>query len=122
MTRSFPLRLLLLNVSCLALTAQATAAPAKPLPVPDSQAATPQEMKPYAELIEHTDEKIEMVPIPGGKFKMGSPATEKGRKEDEGPQHQVEIGPFWMAKCEITWDSYEIWMADLDIVRRKLAN
>jgi hypothetical protein len=26
------------------------------------------EMKPYAELIEHTDAKIEMLPIPGGKF------------------------------------------------------
>ena len=78
-------------------------------------------MKPYAELIEHTDVTIEMVPIRGGKFLMGSPDGEKGRKADEGPQHEVEIAPFWMAKCEITWDAYEVWMSDLDIVRRRCA-
>ncbi len=122
MFRSFSIRFVLLVLSCLALAAQANAAPPKPFPVPDSQATTQKEMRPYTELIEHTDEKIEMVPIPGGTFTMGSPAAEKGRKDDEGPQHQVEISPFWMAKCEITWDSYEIWMADLDIVRRKLAS
>ncbi|HTN76328.1 MAG TPA: formylglycine-generating enzyme family protein, partial [Pirellulaceae bacterium] len=56
------------------------------------------------------------------KFTLGSPAKEKGRKDDEGPQHEVAIDPFWMAKCEITWDAYEIWMFDLDIQRRKLAS
>ena len=38
-----------------------------------------------------TDVQYEMVPIPGGKFKLGSPAAEKGRKPDEGPQVAVEI-------------------------------
>jgi formylglycine-generating enzyme required for sulfatase activity len=89
-----------------------------PLTVADSEAKTEAEMKPYTELIEHTDAKIEMVPIRGGKFVAGSAATEKGRKGDEGPQHEVQISPLWMAKCEITWDAYEVWMADLDILRR----
>lgn len=102
-----------------------TAAPARaghpaPLAVPDAAAADEAEMRPYAELIEHTDEKIAMVPIPGGKFLMGSPASEPGRRDDEGPQHEVEVGPFWMSRCEITWDAYEVWMADLDILRRQL--
>jgi formylglycine-generating enzyme required for sulfatase activity len=91
-----------------------------PLPVPNSEAKTQAEMKPYTELIEHTAEKIEMVPIPGGTFLMGSPESEKGRKDDEGPQHKVEIDPFWMSKYEITWDVYEVWMADLDIARREI--
>ncbi len=51
-----------------------------------------------------------MVPIPGGKFLMGSPEDEEDRNEDEGPQHEVEIEPFWMGKYEVTWDEYEIWM------------
>ena len=93
-----------------------------PLPIPDAAAASEAQMKPYVELIEHTDAKIEMLPIRGGKFLMGSPESEKGRYPDEGPQHEVEISPFWMAKCEITWDAYEVWMADLDIIRRELAN
>ena len=36
--------------------------------------------------------------ISGGTFTMGSPDSEQGRKEDEGPQHQVKISPFWMGK------------------------
>src|SRR5687768_11454287 len=104
----------------LLLVTRLSAAPPKPIPLPDAEAASEKEMKPYAELLEHTDEKIEMLPIPGGKFMMGSPAGEKERKDDEGPQHEVEISPFWMAKCEIPWDVYEVWSADLDIVRRKL--
>lgn len=30
---------------------------------------------------------LEMVAIPGGTFQMGSPSTEKGRSNAEGPQH-----------------------------------
>ena len=44
----------------------------------------------------------EMVEIPAGKFKMGSPFSERGRKEDEF-QHQVTISKkFWMAEHELT--------------------
>ncbi|MCA9263258.1 MAG: formylglycine-generating enzyme family protein [Planctomycetales bacterium] len=75
-------------------------------------------MKPYAEKIEHSRTKIDMVPIPGGKFVMGSPETEEDRNDDEGPQREIEIAPFWMSTCEITWNAYEIWMFDLDIRQR----
>jgi formylglycine-generating enzyme required for sulfatase activity len=90
------------------------------LEIADSAAASAAEMKPYAEKIEHTDAKIEMLPIPCGKFLMGSPESEKGRKADEGPQHEVEISPFWMSKCEIPWDAYDVWASDLDIRRREV--
>ena len=86
-----------------------------------SEAKTEAEMKPYAELIEHTDAKIEMVPIQGGTFTMGSPEDEPGRSDDEGPQHAVKIDPFWMGKHEITWDAFDIWIFDMDIQRRRTA-
>ena len=60
-----------------------------------------------------------MVPIRGGKFMMGSPDGRKGRKDDEGPQHEVKIEPFWMEKHEVTWDEYELWGLGLDKQRRE---
>lgn len=92
----------------------------EPLPVADAIATTQAEMKPYAEPIEHTELKIEMVPIPGGEFVMGSPDDEDGREEDEGPQHTVKIAPFWMGKFEITWDQYDVWNEDVDQRMRKM--
>jgi formylglycine-generating enzyme required for sulfatase activity len=90
------------------------------LEIADAVAESAAQMKPYTEKIEHTEAKIEMLPIPGGKFLMGSPESEKGRKADEGPQHEVEISPFWMSKCEIPWDAYDVWASDLDIMRREV--
>jgi formylglycine-generating enzyme required for sulfatase activity len=115
------LRCFLPSFLSLALTASAFSAdhPA-PIVIPESEAKSEAEMKPYAELIEHTDARIPMVPIKGGRFLMGSPESEKGRYPDEGPQHEVEISPFWMAKCEITWDAYEVWMADMDVIKRQV--
>lgn len=85
----------------------------------------PQESKPskqlalknfhtYRQEVPGTRLSIDMVPIPGGTFLMGSPSTEKGHKPDEGPVRKVRISPFWMAKLEITWDLYEQWSLDLD--------
>ena len=76
-------------------------------------------MQPYSEVVEQADVKFEMLPIPGGTFLMGSPDDEEGRKDDEGPQREVKISPFWMSKTEITWDVYDVWASDLDIVRRE---
>ena len=64
-----------------------------PVEVKDSQATSQADMKPYAEIIEQTEATIDMLPIPGGKFMMGSPESEPNRKADEGPQHEVEISP-----------------------------
>lgn len=92
-----------------------------PLPViPNADADTAEEMKPYTEIIPGTGGvKIEMVPIPGGVFTMGSSSDSKYHKKDEGPQHRVKVDPFWMSKYEITWNAYEQFMLKLDIKRRK---
>ncbi len=93
-----------------------------PTPSPvDAIASSESEMKPYEQPIMHTDTTIELVPILGGTFVMGSPGDEAGRGEDEGPQHEVKIDPFWMGKFEITWDQYDIWNENIDVLRRDLA-
>ena len=53
-----------------------------PVLVANSEAKTESEMKPYTDKIRHSKAKFEMVPIPGGKFTMGSPADESEREED----------------------------------------
>lgn len=88
--------------------------------VKQADAKSAADMKPYTDVIVSADVTFDMVPIPGGKFQMGSPDSEDGRKDDEGPQHEVEIEPFWMGKCEVAWNEYEIWMFNLDIQRRQL--
>ena len=64
----------------------------------------------YKTTIPNTDVSFEMVPIPGGEFTMGTPATEPGHSKDEEPQHKVKIDPFWMGKYEVTWDEYRLFM------------
>jgi formylglycine-generating enzyme required for sulfatase activity len=51
---------------------------------------------------------IEMVEIPGGKFMMGSPESEAGRYADEGPQHEVEVPPFYIGQFTITQRQWRI--------------
>lgn len=48
-----------------------------------------------------------LVLIPPGTFTMGSPETEPGRLDQEGPQHQVEIAHgYYMAATEVTNAQY----------------
>lgn len=67
-------------------------------------------MVPYTERIPGTDLTFEMIPVPGGTFLMGSPESEPGREEDEGPQVQVEVPPMWVAAEEISWGEYKQFM------------
>ena len=105
---------LTLTLGCLAAAMFGVPAPllaqydkTPPINIADAVAATPADMKPYTEPLEHTSFRIEMVPIPAGTFTMGSPASEAGRRDDEGPQHAVQIAPFWMSRHEITWNQYK---------------
>ncbi len=68
-------------------------------------------MVPYKTTIPGTDVQFEMIPVPAGSFKMGSPEAEPDRREDEGPQIQVELSPFWIGKFEVTWAEYKRYMA-----------
>lgn len=44
----------------------------------------------------------EMVVIRSGSFDMGSPGSEAGRSDDEGPVHRVNVAAFAMGKTEVT--------------------
>ena len=65
------------------------------------------DMKPFSQSIPGTEASFDLVPIPGGTFKMGSPSGEAKREDDEGPQFEVEVEPFYMGKYEVTWSEYE---------------
>jgi formylglycine-generating enzyme required for sulfatase activity len=50
----------------------------------------------------------QMVVVPAGTFLMGSPASEQGRQENEGPQHKVTVGyPFAVSKFTITFEQWD---------------
>lgn len=72
------------------------------------------DMKPYTGKVPRAGKEYGMAVIPGGEFTLGSPATEKGRKDDEGPQVKVKIEPFWMGTHEVAWDHYMAFMLTPD--------
>jgi len=47
-----------------------------------------------------------MVGIPAGRFVMGSPASEPGRFDNEGPQHIVSVKAFALAKFDVTSEQF----------------
>jgi formylglycine-generating enzyme required for sulfatase activity len=71
--------------------------------------AQEQALKPGDSFRECAKDCSKMVVVPAGSFAMGSPATEKGRNTNEGPQHSVTIAkPFAVSKFEVTfadWDA-----------------
>ena len=71
-----------------------------------AEAATVTEFKNYTETVPGTSASINMIAIPGGSFKMGSPDSEPFHKADEAPQRSVTISPFFMAEVEVTWDQF----------------
>ena len=63
----------------------------------------------YTEIVRtQSGEKLsfEMVLIPAGSFLMGSPAGEAGRSDNEGPQHQVRLDPFYLCTTETTLELF----------------
>ncbi|MGH8475142.1 MAG: SUMF1/EgtB/PvdO family nonheme iron enzyme [Methylococcales bacterium] len=51
----------------------------------------------------------EMVEIPAGRFRMGSPDSEAGRTNDEGPQHEVDVPRFGLGRYEVSFDEYDVF-------------
>ncbi|HWB11184.1 MAG TPA: formylglycine-generating enzyme family protein [Pirellulales bacterium] len=92
-----------------------------PLKIAAADAGSEAEMKPYTDRLTDSEASFEMVPIHGGTFQMGSPESEPGHQDDEGPLHEVQIAPFWMGKHEVTWEEYEVFMFSLDVARRKIS-
>ena len=54
----------------------------------------------------------EMVVVPAGSFMMGSPGSEEGRDDIEGPQRKVTIArPFAVGKYEVTFAEWDACVA-----------
>lgn len=52
-----------------------------------------------------------MIFIAGGALLMGSPMSETGRDQDEGPQVQVSLQPFAIGESEVTFAEYDRFVA-----------
>jgi len=76
-------------------------------PAKQPAAAKAVKVEPVVDDIPGSNVKFEMVPLPGGTYQRGSPASEAGRKDDEGPAHQVTLGPFLIGRREVTWDEFD---------------
>ncbi len=58
-------------------------------------------------------QSINLVKIPGGKFLMGSSSDESEFRENETPQHEVEISTFYLGKFPVTQAQWFAVMEDL---------
>ena len=55
----------------------------------------------------------EMVVVPSGNFMMGSPESEEGRFDWEGPRHRVRIpAPFAVGRFEVTFSEWDACVSD----------
>ena len=91
--------LLLCLAAAAAPEAKAAAAEPKPAAAPETFVSPATGMK--------------FVRLPAGKFRMGSPADEPGRRTDEGPVHEVTISkPFFLGSCEVTVAEFGKFVAD----------
>jgi formylglycine-generating enzyme required for sulfatase activity len=69
-------------------------------------------LKPGATFRECDSACPEMIVVPAGSFRMGSPDSEAGRGKDEEPVHTVSIAkPFAVGKFELTWDDWDACVA-----------
>ncbi len=66
----------------------------------------------YKETIPGSVVDFEMVAIPGGLFTIGSPEDDAYRTVDEGPQVEIQVSKFWMAKTEVTWNEYFVYLKE----------
>ena len=57
-------------------------------------------LQPYTEIVPGSVRDLDMLAIPGGTITIKDP-------ENAGRTRSVEVGPFWIATYEITWDQYD---------------
>lgn len=78
-----------------------------------------QDFKTYEQTIPKSDVRFKMIAIPAGTFTMGSPFSEPGRDEDEGPQKKVQIDAFWMGEHEVTFAEWDAFFKNMDVPQTK---
>ncbi len=107
----------MLATLALMFTAVASAAEAQKPPPLAVEPFNADEAKAHQEVwAEQIDQPVEVTNsigmelrlIPPGEFMMGSPETEQGRRDSEGPRHRVQItNPFYLGSYEVTQAEYE---------------
>jgi len=81
------------------------------LPSPKREIARPQSRASFASFTDDLNSiPLEMIYVPGGKFKMGSPEG-KGR-DNEKPHHEVIVPSFYIGKFQITQTQWHVVMGD----------
>ena len=82
--------------------------------------AHPNRLEDRVRLLEMADGlPLELVRIPGGTFRMGSPEDEPGRWDSEGPQHAVTVPSFLMGRYPVTQAQWRA-VAELPLGKRSL--
>lgn len=61
---------------------------------------------------------FEMVAIPEGSFLMGSSEDEPERSDDESPQHQVTVSPFFMGRYPVNQAQWRVVAAFSEVHKR----
>jgi len=76
--------------------------------------------EPYTEIIPGSSVEFNLVAIRGGTFHLGSPITEPGRRDNEGPRRKVDLRPFWMGIHEMIWGEFHAYMREtkFDLIQR----
>jgi formylglycine-generating enzyme required for sulfatase activity len=79
---------------------------------PEVKTSPPETGKPFTTSLPN-DVKLEMVSIPAGSFLMGSPKSEKDRKNYDETQHPVRLSKsFWLGKYEVTQGQWKTLMSN----------
>lgn len=97
-----------LTAVLLVLVATTTAAFAQPRAI---RGFTPTGTNPQGRAeYRHDATGLVFILVPGGTFRMGSPADEEGRFPTEGPVRTVSVQPFLLAKTELTQGAWRAVM------------
>ncbi|MFD2101493.1 formylglycine-generating enzyme family protein [Flagellimonas iocasae] len=62
----------------------------------------------YTQKIPGTEVSFDMMAIPGGIYTMGSDSL----NIDESPDHLVKIDSLWAGKYEVTWELFDLFLAE----------
>jgi formylglycine-generating enzyme required for sulfatase activity len=86
------------------------AAPAGP-PTPTPPAPAPETRTQPGQVLRDCESCPELIVIPEGSFRMGSPDSEPDRFATEGPQRQVSVPKFAMSRYEVTFAEWDACLA-----------
>lgn len=79
-------------------------AAAQSLPAKTTENKPPPSGQSFTENVKGVE--IQLVSVPGGTFLMGSPLSETGRDQDEGPQKEATVQSLSIGKYEVTQAQY----------------